>query len=747
MDMEEKIIAPRETVEQLYEKLRNMADVTDREKLDKAFATARDAHKGQVRKSGEEYITHPLQVALILSEIGLDGASVQAALLHDCVEDTDMTIEQVTDKFGAEVARLVDGVTKLGKLVFDSKEEAQMENLRKMFVAMARDIRVVIIKLCDRLHNMRTIHFMSEQKQREISFETMEIYAPLANRLGMQGIKWELEDLSLQRLDPVGYAEIMSYIADKEQTLDGVIDLVQANIHDKLIQAGIDCEIKGRVKHVYSIYRKMYSQNLGFSEVYDICAVRVIVRELVDCYNVLGYVHDLYKPVPGRFKDYISTPKPNGYQSLHTVVIGREGIPFEVQIRTRAMHEMAEYGVAAHWKYKDGLQGKQNEETFAWIRQLLENQQDSEAQDFLSNVKMDLFEDDVFVFTPKGDVVNLPNGSTPIDFAYEIHSAVGNKMVGAKVNNRIVSLDYTLQNGDIVQITTSKETGGPKRDWLKIAKTNTARTKIKQWFKKECHEENVQRGKTDLDRELRINFLYTDFYHDEYNKVILSRFGFDSMEELYAAIGFGGMPLGRTLNKIKDEIARINRQKELESPVKKMAPTKKTVSSSGVAVDGIDNCLVKFAKCCLPIPGDGIIGYITRNQGVSVHRKECPNVMNSISKNEEYGKWIQVEWQNGANNKYSSDLRIETKTRIGVYVDVLNIFANMKINISQMNVRDEIDGHSIFYLTVDVTGVEQLELAMSRVRKAKGVMDVYRKIGEKDNESSIEPGEPGEHND
>ena len=747
MEKEAKVSMEQVSVDTLYEKLRNMVDEGDRDKLEKAFTTAREAHKGQVRKSGEEYITHPLSVALILTEIGLDIASIQAALLHDCVEDTDMTLEYVSDRFGPEVARLVDGVTKLGKLVFDSKEEAQMENLRKMFVAMARDIRVVIIKLCDRLHNMRTINFMSEAKQREISFETMEIYAPLANRLGMQSMKWELEDLCLQRLDPVGYAEIMSYIADKEQSMDGFIDNVQAVIKEKLSQVGITCELKGRVKHVYSIYCKMYSQNLDFSEVYDICAVRVIVKNLVDCYNVLGYVHDLYRPVPGRFKDYIGTPKPNGYQSLHTVVIGREGIPFEVQIRTQAMDEMAEYGVAAHWKYKDGLQGRQNEETFAWIRQLLENQQDSEAQDFLSNVKMDLFEDDVFVFTPKGDVVNLPSGSTPIDFAYEIHSAVGNKMVGAKVNNRIVSLDYTLQNGDIVQITTSKETGGPKRDWLKIAKTNTARTKIKQWFKKECHEENVTRGKTDLDRELRINFLYTDFYQEDNNKIILKRFGFDTMEELYAAIGFGGLPLNRALNKVKDEIARIGRQKELENPIKKVNTVKKTVSTSGVAVDGIDNCLVKFAKCCLPIPGDGIIGYITRNQGVSVHRKECPNVLSSISKSEEFGKWIKVEWQNGLSHKYSSDLRIETKTRIGVYVDVLNIFANMKINISQMNVRDEIDGHSIFYLTVDVTGIDQLELAMSRVRKAKGVVDVYRKIGEKENESSGNPGEPGQYND
>ncbi len=718
-----------QTAEELFEILIKNVSAEDKAEVTRAYEYAREAHKGQFRKSGEEYITHPLHVAIILSEIGLDRTSMVAALLHDCVEDTDVTSEEVEAKFGSDVVRLVDGVTKLGKIVYDSKEEAQMEDLRRMFIAMAKDIRVIIIKLCDRLHNMRTSMFWSERKQIEKSLETMEIYAPLANRLGMQSMKWELEDLSLKILDPIGYNEIMSYISDKEQTLEVFLEGVQQNIGEKLREAGIKCEIKGRVKHVYSIYRKLYGQNLDFSEVYDICAMRVIVDNLSDCYNVLGYVHDIYKPVPGRFKDYISTPKPNGYQSLHTVVIGREGIPFEIQIRTKAMHEMAEYGVAAHWKYKDGLHGKQNEETFAWIRQLLENQQETEAQEFVTNIKQDLFVDEVFVFTPKGDVINLPSGSTPIDFAYEIHSAVGNKMVGAKVNNRIVSLDYELQNGDIVQITTSKEIGGPKRDWLKIAKTNTARTKMKQWFKKECHDENVERGKTDLDRELRINFLYTDFYNEANNKTILHKFNDITMEELYASIGYGGTPLSKALNKIKEEINKINKAKELENPNRQLSP-RKGVSSSGVYVDGIDNCLIKFAKCCSPIPGDEIIGFISRTQGVSIHRKSCENVRKSLENPEEAGKWIKVSWQNGAKNRYSTDIKIESKTRIGGYVEILNIFANMKINVSKMNVRDEIDGHSIFYLTVDVTGVEQLELAMSRVRKTKGVVDVYRKFGE-----------------
>lgn len=715
-----------------FEKLLSMVDDSQKEVVEKAYRYAAKAHKGQMRKSGEEYITHPLLVACIIVEIGLDTPSIVAGLLHDCVEDTDISLEKLTEDFGSEVAHLVDGVTKLGKIVYDSKEEAQMENLRKMFVAMARDIRVIIIKLADRLHNMRTIKYKSEQKQRETSLETMEIYAPLAHRLGMQQMKWELEDLCLQRLDPVGYAEIMSYIADKETTLSEFLESVQSTIKEKLTTAGINCEIKGRVKHVYSIYRKMYGQNLDFSDVYDICAMRVIVDNLSDCYNVLGYVHDIYKPIPGRFKDYISTPKPNGYQSLHTVVIGREGIPFEIQIRTQKMHEMAEYGVAAHWKYKDGLVGNQQDEAFAWIRQILENQQETEAQDFVSNIKTDLFTDEVFVFTPKGDVVNLPNGATPIDYAYQIHSAVGNRMIGAKVNNRIVSLDYTLQNGDIVQITTTKETNGPKRDWLKIAKTNGARNKIKQWFKKECHEENVTRGKTELERELRINFLHNDFYNEKNHSILLEKFGFKSDEELYASIGFGGLTISRAISKARDEITKLNRARGLESPVKK--PTSKTVSSTGVAVDGVDNCLVKFAKCCSPIPGDEIIGFITRGNGVSIHRKECKNVRESIDAKEEYGRWISVSWQNSDKHKYSTGLKIITKTRIGVYVDVLNIFSNMKINISQMSVKDDADSHSIFYLSVDVTSAGQLELAMSRVKKARGVLEVLRKFDETENE-------------
>ena len=472
------------SLETLLKKVKEHSPLSDMEKITKAYHFSEKAHEGQKRRSGEPYFIHPVTVAGILAELGMDTDSIVAGLLHDCLEDTSATYTTLEKEFGRSVADLVNGVTRLGKIVYSSKEEAQMEDLRKMFIAMARDIRVIIIKLADRLHNARTFQYLPEQKQRDKALETMEIYAPLAHRLGIQNIKWELEDISIKYLDPVGYGEIMSQMADKGQQYEDFLQGVKKRISEKLLSMGIPCEMKARVKHVYSIYRKMYTQNLNLSEIYDICAVRVIVEELADCYNVLGFIHDLYRPVPGRFKDYISTPKPNGYQSLHTVVIGREGIPFEVQIRTREMDRTAEYGVAAHWKYKDGLKGKQNEETFAWIRQLLESQQDTQAEDFIQNIKVDLFSDEVFVFTPKGDVINLPAGATPIDFAYAIHSAVGNRMVGAKVNGRLVPIDYELKNGEIVEVVTSKETAGPKRDWLQIAKTAEARNKIKQWFEK-----------------------------------------------------------------------------------------------------------------------------------------------------------------------------------------------------------------------------------------------------------------------
>lgn len=709
------------------DKICELCPKSEEARIRRAYEYAKAAHGEQRRKSGEPFIVHPVETALILAELGLDADSVIAGLLHDCIEDTEATYQTIGREFGEQVAQLVDGVTKLEKIVFSSKEEEQMEDLRKMFIAMAKDIRVIIIKLTDRLHNMRTLQFMPPQKQREKSLEVMEIYAPLAHRLGMQNLKWELEDLSLQYLDPVGYAEIMGYLHDRDSVYTKFLESVQSNIFTRLQQAGITCTVKGRLKHVYSIYRKMYGQNLSFSEIYDICATRVIVKDLADCYNVLGMIHDLYRPVPGRFKDYISTPKPNGYQSLHTVVIGREGIPFEVQIRTEAMDQSAEYGIAAHWKYKDGLTGKQKEEGFAWVRQLLESQQDTDAEDFIKNIKVDLFADEVFVFTPRGDVINLPQGANPIDFAYAIHSAVGNRMTGAKVNGRLVPIDYTLKSGEIVDVITSKTTAGPRRDWLQIVKTAEARNKIKQWFKKEHREENIERGKIDLERELRAELLFDNFSNAETCTEVLKRLNIPNLEELYNSIGYGGVTVARVIIKVKEEVGRQTRAKEASENVKPQPLKKKAVSNTGVIVEGIDNCLIKFAKCCTPIPGDSIIGFITRGYGVSVHRTECQNVKSGMDK-QETGRWIRTEWDMSERHQYQTALRISAKNRVGILADVLLVFSNAKINISEMTSRDTEDGHSMVYLTIAVSGREQLDMLMNRVRRCAGVIDVFRNI-------------------
>ncbi len=710
------------------EKIKSHHGKEEAQQIEKAFRYALEAHGDQKRRSGEPYIVHPVETAVILDDLGLDVDSIVAGLLHDCIEDTPATFQIIEKEFGESVANLVEGVTKLGKIVYSSKEEEQMEDLRKMFIAMAKDIRVIIIKLADRLHNARTFQYLPPQKQREKSLETMEIYAPLAHRLGMQNVKWELEDLSLKYLDPVGYAEITGYLDERKVAFNKFLETVQSSILQRLEQAGISCRIKARLKHVYSLYRKMYGQNLTFSEIYDICAVRVIVHDIADCYNVLGLIHDMYRPVPGRFKDYISTPKPNGYQSLHTVVIGREGIPFEVQIRTEDMDQSAEYGIAAHWKYKDGLSGKQKEEAFAWVRQLLESQQDSDAEDFIKNIKVDLFADEVFVFTPKGNVINLPQGAIPIDFAYAIHSAVGNRMTGAKVNGRIVPIDYTLKSGEIVDIITSKTTNGPKRDWLKMVKTAEARNKIKQWFKKECREENIERGRADLERELRTALLYDDFQSEDVQTAVLKRLNFPSLEELYASIGYGGVMVSRVIIKVKEEVTRLNREKH--GITKPVVQKPKAVGDTGVIVEGLDNCLVKFAKCCTPIPGDSIVGFITRGYGISIHRTDCPNVLGSMKKEEEAGRWIRTEWDYSEKHKYQTGLRIYTQTRVGILADVITVFSNAKVNVNELSARDDTEGHSILYITVTVSGREQLEFLMNRIRRCPGVVDVKRNINE-----------------
>lgn len=709
----------------LIERVQKQTPSADVDKIRMAYECANAAHEGQKRKNGDPYIIHPVSVAEIIVEMGLDTDSICAGLLHDCMEDTNFQYDQIAEKFGTSVADLVDGVTRLGQLHY-SKEQEQMEDLRKMLIAMAKDIRVILIKLADRLHNMRTIQFMTVEKQRSKSLETMEIYAPIAHRLGMQKVKWELEDLSLQCLDPIGYKEIVDGLERQRSEHEEMLERIKKTIGTKLNESGIKNSISARVKHIYSIYRKMYEQNKSIDEIYDICAVRVIVDSVADCYNVLGYVHDLYKPIPGRFKDYISTPKPNGYRSLHTTVIGRSGVPFEVQIRTEEMHKMAEYGVAAHWKYKQHVDKNGSEETYAWIRQLLESQQDTEAEDFIKNIKVDLFSDEVFVFTPRGDVVNLPAGATPIDFAYGIHSAVGNRMTGCKINSKIAPIDYTLQNGDIVEILTSKETRGPKRDWLNMIKTSEARNKIKQWFKKECREENIEQGRADLDRELRSSLLYNHFMErPEVQANVLKKFGYPSLEELYAAIGYGGITVTKVLNKVRDEVVRARKQEENRQPL-----TQKHVqgrSESGVIVEDIGNCKVKFARCCTPVPGDDIIGYITRGYGVSVHRKDCVNVKHSSPEDRE--RWVKVYWDENhieTNERFNTALQISTNDRMGVMNDVLQTLTNNHINVKDFNGKTLSEGYGIINIVIEVTGLSQLDALKKKLRSLRGVINVVR---------------------
>ena len=720
----------KERVETLIERVSRQNPNANVEMIRRAFDMANKAHEGQMRKSGDPFIVHPVSVAEIIFDMGLDDESITAGILHDCIEDTELDYDAIQAGFGKSVADLVDGVTRLGKIQY-SKEQEQMEDLRKMFLAMAKDIRVILIKLADRLHNMRTISHMPEKKQREKALETMEIYAPIAHRLGMQKIKWELEDLSLQVLDPVGYAEIMEGLKRQSARLDEFLEHIQQNISDKLKEAGIDAKISGRIKHIYSIYRKMYSQNKTIDEIYDICAVRVIVKTVADCYNVLGYMHDLYKPIPGRFKDYISTPKPNGYRSLHTTVIGRDGIPFEIQIRTQEMHEMAEYGVAAHWKYKEGLKKTGDEKSFAWIRQLLEAQQDTEAEDFIKTIKVDLFSDEVFVFTPKGDVINMPAGATPIDMAYAIHSAVGNRMTGCKINGRIAPIDAKLKNGDIVEVLTSKETHGPSRGWLKIVRTSEARNKIKQWFKRECREENIEQGKEELDRELRANLLYTPFMQsEEIQNNTLRKFSFQNLDELYASIGYGGVTVTKVVNKVKDEVIRERKNNEKgQQPEKPPAQPKRTnKGNSGVIVEGLDNCLVKFARCCTPIPGDEIIGFITRGYGVSIHRRDCVNVRLD-QPGEDRDRWVRVWWDEeylAKKAKFSTSLQISAKSRVGLMADVFTLMSNAHINMQEVNAKDLPDGYSVIQAVVEVSGVSQLDNLLNRLRSLPGVISIIR---------------------
>ncbi len=739
----EELSSVNERYEALEASIRTYNPNADFDKIRRAFAYARDKHIHQRRKDGSPYITHPLAVAQVVSDMHLDSESIMAALLHDCIEDTDATHEEIAKLFSPAVAELVEGVTKLTRVQYVSKEEEQMENLRKMLMAMSKDIRVILVKIADRLHNMRTMDYQTAEKQKQKSLETMEIYAPLAHRLGMQKVKWELEDRSLRYLDPVGYRDINDRLEVHRAEHEAFMAHIQSQIEERLKEIQVDyTKVYGRIKHTYSIYRKMYSQGKTLEQIYDLFAFRVIVKTIPDCYNVLGVMHDLYKPVLGRFKDYIGTPKPNMYQSLHTTVIGDEGIPFEVQIRTEEMHQIAEYGIAAHWKYKQNGQGAGSEHTYEWVRKLLENQESSDAEEFIHNLKVDMFADEVFVFTPSGDVVNLPAGATPIDFAYSIHSAVGNSMVSCKVNNRIVTFDYPLQNGDIVEVVTSKAAHGPSRDWMNIAKSSEARNKIRQWFKKEKREENVARGKLSFDSELKhAGLTLSEITAWENLPAVLKKMSYGSIDDLYAAIGYGGLSSLKAVNRIRDELWRERRTAQAAQKAAEMeelsrsaaaptpAPPVKRHSENGVIVEGLGNCLVKFAKCCAPVPGDPIVGFVTRGYGVSVHRADCPNARHNSKDPEEAARWVKVAWGSDTRESYQTSLELVSKDRDGLVLDISAMLSTAKVRVLTFSSRGMPDGFAITSIVLEVTGSEQLELLMKKLKGIQGVMDVKRPTG------------------
>ena len=695
-----------------------------------AVDTACRAHEGQRRASGEEYVCHPLSVALILVEMGMDTDSIVAALLHDVVEDTPMELADVRKDFGAEVAALVDGVTKLNKLPFTSREEEQAENVRKMLLAMAQDIRVILIKLADRLHNMRTSEGWEPQKRRDKAKETMDIYAPLAHRLGIRAVKEELEDLSLRILDPVAYKEIEEALALRENERKAFLEDIQQRLREKLGEYGFKPYLAGRIKSIAGIYRKMYVQGRTFDEIYDIYAVRVIVDTVNDCYNVLGIVHEMFRPIPNRFKDYISTPKANMYQSLHTTVIGKEKIPFEVQIRTWEMHYTAEYGIAAHWKYKLGLQKKDRlEERLAWVRQFIENQKDVEdAEDIVRTIKTDLSSDEVFALTPKGDVITLPSGSTVIDFAYAIHSAVGNRMVGAKVDGRIVPLDYRVKTGEIVEVlTTSVQGHGPSRDWLNMVKTGEARNKIRTWFKNERREENIEQGRAAFERELSRNLIHLpEDKMQELLAIQCRKQHFSTVDDFYAAIGYGGVLLSRLMPRVKDDCARLLKDSEPVTPAQMISAPVKHHNSGGVIIEGMDNCLVKFARCCNPVPGDPIIGFITRGFGVSIHKRDCINVPVDIQDAAEPGRWVRVSWETDAQQVFKANIIVEAHDRMGLLADLTTQLASMRVMIYAVNVREPKDGNTAIHLTLGVSGLEHLQSVIDRLSKIDGIYTISR---------------------
>ncbi len=705
----------------------------DIEKIKKAFTIADEAHKEQRRRSGEPYIIHPIAVARILADMGMDADSICAALLHDVVEDTPTTGEEIREMFGEDVEHLVDGVTKLGQIPLSaSKEEQQSENIRKMFLAMSRDIRVVIIKLADRVHNMRTLRFMPEEKQRYKARETLEIYAPIAHRLGIRAFKEELEDLAISFLDPVAYGEIAKTLEKQVESRQSFLDNIKDEILERVRKDVPNVHIEGRIKSVHGIYRKTYMQNRTIDEIYDIYAVRLIVDSVYECYCCLGIIHDMFNPILGRFKDYISTPKPNMYQSLHTTVIGKAGVPFEVQIRTWEMHHTAEFGIAAHWKYKLGMSGKVKfEERLSWIRQLLDSQKESDdVEEIVKTIKTDFVPEEVFAFTPKGDVISLPMGSCIIDFAYAIHSAVGNKMIGAKVDGRITTLDHKVNNGEIIEIlTTSQQGKGPSRDWLKIAKTTSARTKIRGWFKKERREENIAEGKAEVEREFKRNsILLPEKQMLEFLEKIAERQHCNSVDEFFAAIGYGGLSLNKIIPRIKDDYLKLVKEMspEEEQVVVKAVPKKTTKSADGIIIEGIDNCLIKFSRCCDPLPGDEIIGFITRGHGVSIHTKKCVNVPKDISKSPEPERWINASWDRKVQSSYRVTLAITCMNRMGMLADTSAVMANMHVMIHSIFTKDASDGRCTIYMTITVNGAEHLKSVCEKLKKVKGVLETER---------------------
>lgn len=713
----------------LMERAKELYKKEQVEQLQKAFDFSQKAHEGQTRHSGEPFFIHPYEVACILTDLGLDMDTVIAGLLHDVIEDTNITLATIKTEFGSEIAALVDGVTKLGRFEFKTKEEQQAESLRKMFLAMAKDIRVILIKLADRLHNMRTLEYFEEKKRKEIATETLEIYAPLAHRLGIFRIKAELEDLSIKYIDPKGYQELIDILDKTKEQRELSLQGVMLTLKNKLVEADIHADIEGRPKHLYSIYRKMHEQGKTFEEIYDVIAMRVIVDSVKDCYGVLGLVHTLWKPIPGRFKDFIAVPKLNMYQSLHTTLIGSEGVPFEVQIRTYEMHKTAEYGIAAHWKYKEGREGSSDlDSKLTWLRQLLEWQNDmKDPSEFMQTLKIDVFSDEVFVFTPKGDVIDLVKGSTPLDFAYHIHSAIGNKCIGAKVSGKMVPLHYKLQTGDIVEILTSSASRGPSRDWLNLVKSQQAKSKIRSWFKKEHREENITKGRDMLEKEAkRQGYDIATLLKPEFTEKVFKRFTINSLDDMFAAIGYGGFTTGQVINRLSEEYrktikAEIKAEKDTEA---KAIKDEKATASQGVIVKGEQDMLVRFAHCCNPLPGDKIAGYITRGRGVSIHRADCSNLKSMVELDD--GRFIEVSWAGQIKTSYNAQIQITAADKTGVFTALTQVLDNNNVNLFAVNARSNNNGTVTIHFTVEIHDAGQVEKLLLKMRGVKGVIKAHR---------------------